>query len=142
MAVAVLSLLGTLASVYLLLYKLGVTGSLVCGASGACERVQNSPYAVFLGIPVAAYGVAGFATLLAVALVGLDERWLDRAEPSRLLAALSGLGVLFALYLTYLELAVIHAVCRWCVFCAVLIVAVFATSALGARSFRRPAPGP
>lgn len=141
MAIAVLALLGLLSSVYLLLYKLGVVGSLVCGGSGACERVQQSPYAQFLGIPVAAYGVAGFAALLAVALAGLGERWGAHAAPSRLLAAMSGLGFLFAAYLTYLEIAVIHDVCRWCAFCALLITAILVLSLLGTRSFSRP-PAP
>ena len=141
MAVAVLALVGLLSSAYLLLFKLGVLGSLVCGGSGACERVQTSPYAQFLGIPVAAYGVGGFSTLLVVALVGLDERWVGRPGPSRLLAALSGVGVLFAAYLTYLEIAVIHDVCLWCVLCALLITAAFVLSVLGARSLR-PAPAP
>jgi len=138
MAVAVLALLGLLASAYLLLYKLGVVGSLACGGSGACERVQTSPYAQFLGVPVAAYGVAGFAALLAVALAGLRERWVDRATPSRALAAMAGVGVLFAAYLTYLEIAVIHDICRWCAFCALLITAILVVSLLGTRSVNRP----
>ena len=138
MAIAVLALLGLLASIYLLLYKLGVVGSLVCGGSGACERVQQSPYAVFLGIPVAAFGVAGFAALLAVALAGLGERWEARPAPSRLLAAMSGLGFLFATYLTYLEIAVIHDICRWCAFCALLITAILVLSLLGTRAFSPP----
>jgi uncharacterized membrane protein len=121
MAIAVLALLGVLASTYLLLYKLGIVGSLVCGGSGACERVQDSPYAQFLGIPVAVYGVGGFGVLL--------------------LVALAGLGVLFAIYLTYLEVAVIHDVCKWCVAIAVLIAAIFVVAALGARALRTaPAP--
>jgi uncharacterized membrane protein len=107
MAIAVLALVGWLASVYLLLYKLGVVGSLACGASGACERVQNSPYAEFLGVPVAAYGVGGFAALL-----------------------------LFVLYLTYLEIAVIHDLCRWCLACAAIIASIFVAAVWGARSFR------
>jgi uncharacterized membrane protein len=141
MAIAVLALLGLLASAYLLLYKLGAVGSLACGGSGACERVQQSPYAQFLGIPVAAYGVAGFAALLVVALAGLGERWSDRAGPSRLLAAFAGVGCCFAAYLTYLEIAVIHDICRWCAFCALLITAILVVALLGARSFSRvPAP--
>lgn len=141
MAIAVLALLGLLASLYLLLYKLGIVGSLVCGGSGACERVQNSPYALFFGVPVAVYGVGGFGALLLVALVGLGERWGTHPGPSRLLAGLSGIGVLFAMYLTYLEIAVIHDVCKWCVAIAVIVTAIFVVAALGARSLRTaPAP--
>lgn len=141
MAIAVLALVGLLASAYLLLYKLGVVGTLVCGGSGACERVQQSPYAVFLGVPVAAYGVAGFAALLAVALAGLGERWIDRAGPSRLLTLFAAIGCCFAAYLTYLEVAVIHDVCRWCALCALLITAILVLAILGSRAFSRaPAP--
>ena len=141
MAIAILALLGLLASCYLLLYKLGVVGTLVCGGSGACERVQNSPYAQFVGIPVAAYGVAGFAALLFVALAGLGEQWVGHPGPSRVAAGLSGIGVLFAMYLTYLEIAVIHDICRWCAAIAVIITAIFVVAVLGTRSFRKaPAP--
>jgi len=84
MAVAVLALLGLLVSSYLLLYKMGIVGTLVCGGSGACERVQNSSYAQFLGIPVAVYGVGGFATLLLVALAG--SAWLGWPSAMRTLA--------------------------------------------------------
>lgn len=137
MAVAVLALVGLLVSTYLLLYKLGVLGSIACGASGGCERVAASPWAVLFGVPVAAYGVAGYLALLAVALVGLGERWLPRAEPTRWLVALSAIGFGFAVYLTYLEAAVIHAWCRWCVTSAILITVILATSLAGARSFRK-----
>lgn len=137
MAIAVLALLGLLSSLYLLLYKLGAVGSLACGGSGACERVQQSPYAVFLGVPVAAYGVAGFGALLVVALAGLGERWVDRAAPSRLLAVFAAVGCCFAAYLTYLEVAVIHDVCRWCALCALLITAILVLAVVGTRSFSR-----
>ena len=137
MAVAVLALLGILVSAYLLLYKIGLVGTLVCGGSGACERVQASPYSAFLGIPVAAYGVAGFAALFVVALAGLGERWVGGAGASWFLAALAAPGTLFAAYLTYLEIAVIHDVCRWCAVSALLITAILVVAALGARSFSR-----
>jgi uncharacterized membrane protein len=141
MAIAVLALLGLLVSTYLLLYKMGIVGTLMCGGSGACERVQDSPYAQFLGSPVAAYGVAGFAVLLGIALAGLGERWGSHSGPTRLLAACSGLGVLFAIYLTYLELAVIHDVCKWCVAIAVTITTIFVVALFGLRALRRaPAP--
>jgi len=141
MTVAVLALVGVLVSTYLLLFKLGVLGSLACGGSGGCERVATSPWAVLYGVPVAAYGVAGYLALMGVALFGLGERWLRRPEPTRWLVVLSGIGVLFALYLTYLEAAVIHAWCRWCVTSAILITLIFLASLAGLRSLRKaPAP--
>jgi uncharacterized membrane protein len=137
MAAAALSLAGLLVSVYLLLYKLGVTGPLVCGAGGGCEQVQASRWAELLGIPVAAYGVAGYLVLLGVSLAGLRAPWIERREPTNWLVILSGIGVAFSLYLTYLELFVIRAICRWCLVSAVLITAVFVVSLLGGMKRQR-----
>lgn len=137
MAVAVLALVGLLLSTYLLMYKLGLTGPLVCGAGETCERVQTSRWAVFLGLPVAAYGVAGYLSLLVVALAGIQDRWAGSPGPTLLLAALSGVGLLFTAYLTYLELFVIHAICRWCVGSALLIVAIFMLSVSGMKGVMR-----
>jgi uncharacterized membrane protein len=90
--------------------------------------VQTSQYAVFLGIPVAFYGVAGYVALLVVSLVGLQPAWLPRRGPIALLAAMAGLGLAFTVYLTYLELFVIHAICRWCIASAVVIALIAAVA--------------
>ncbi len=136
MAAAVLALLGLLLATYLLLHRLGFTGPLICGSSASCDTVQASRYAAFLGIPVAAWGVGGYATLLAIALAGLQPRWAERREPTLWLALLSGLGVAFTAYLTYLELFVIRAVCRWCLASAAIIVVIFGVSLAGFRKAR------
>jgi uncharacterized membrane protein len=133
MAVAVLALVGVLVSGYLLLYKLGVLGALVCGVEGGCERVQASRYSVLFGVPVAAYGVAGYLVLLGTALYGLRPDRVGRPGSTRWLATLSALGVVFSLYLLGLELFVIHAICRWCTVSGVVIVAICAVSVLGLR---------
>lgn len=141
MAAAVLALGGLLVSTYLLLYKLGVIGSMVCGGSGGCERVQASQYSSLLGVPTAAYGVAGYVVLLIVALYGLQASQVASPKATRWLTALSALGVLFSLYLLYLELFVIHAVCRWCTVSGVLILAICVVSIGGlVASSRAPAP--
>ncbi len=128
MAVAVLALCGLLVSAYLLLYKLGVFGALVCGAGGGCERVQASDYATLLGVPVAAYGVAGYVVLLGIALYGLRADQVALPGATRWLAALSALGFLFSLYLLAIELFVIHAICRWCTASGAIITAICAVS--------------
>jgi uncharacterized membrane protein len=128
-----LALAGLLLSCYLLLHRLGYMGELVCGPNGGCETVQASRYSAFLGIPVAAYGVAGYLSLLVVGMAGLQGRWAESAGPTKLLVLLSGLGVAFTIYLTALELFVIHAICRWCVGSAVIIVLLFVVSMLGLK---------
>lgn len=132
-AIALLALIGLFIALYLSLHRIGVIGQLQCG-TGACETVQTSAYAVFLGIPVAFYGVAGYVALLVVSLAGLQPAWVSRREPTLLLAAMSGLGLAFTLYLTYLELFVIHAICRWCVASAVVIALIFVISLLCLRT--------
>lgn len=134
MAVALLALLGALLSTYLTLYHYGLIGSLVCGGAQSCGKVQASRYALFLGVPVAVIGLAGYGCLLAVALAGLQGRFAAGAGATKLLALVSALGLAFTIYLTYLELFRIHALCRWCLGSAVIIAAIFAVSLRGMRT--------
>jgi len=138
-AIALLALIGFFISLYLALHRIGVIGALQCG-TGGCETVQTSAYAVFLGVPVAFYGVAGYVGLLAVSLVGLQPAWLARRGPTLLLAGMAAVGLAFTIYLTYVELFVIHAICRWCVASAVVIAAISALSLLCLRTESSSAP--
>ncbi len=138
MGIALASLAGVFVSAYLWLYKLGVIGTLSCGAGG-CATVQLSPYSVFLGVDVPLIGLAGYLGLLALGLLAVHPRFVAERWPVRTLMVLSAIGVVFALYLTYLELFVIHAICRWCVVSAVLITLVFVLSLLEDRRMRRAA---
>jgi len=128
-----LALAGFMLSAYLLMQGFGWLGPLACGNSRACDTVQASRYASFLGLPVAAYGVAGYGSLMVVGLAGLQGRWADSPAPTRLMALLAGVGVLFTIYLTALELFVIHAICRWCVGSAVIICLTFIASLFGLK---------
>ena len=142
-AVVLFALLGLMLSVYLTLYHYGYVGTLACSGSNECEKVQASRYAELFGIPVAAFGVAGYLSLLLVGLAGLQERWDGRPGPTRWLTILSGAGVAFTAYLTALELFVIHAICRWCVTSAAIITLIFAISLVSLLSLRtRPAASP
>src|SRR6266478_4971511 len=114
-AIALLALVGLFVALYLWLHALGFGGAIKCGASGGCETVQTSHWAVFLGLPVAFYGVVGYVVVLVVALVALRPAALAQRPWNVLLAGLATVGVLFTAYLTYLELFVIQAICRWCV---------------------------
>jgi uncharacterized membrane protein len=136
MGVAALSLTGLMISLYLWMFKHGYVGALVCG-TGACETVQLSSYSQFMGVDVALLGALAYSALLALAMLGLQPRWLDRREPTRVMLLLAGGGVLFAAYLTWLELFVIHAICRWCVASAVIIVLVLALAVLDHRRLAR-----
>lgn len=138
-AMSALALAGLLISLYLAIVKLA-GGSPICGPLAGCDTVNNSEYAVFMGIPVALFGAGASAVTLAGALAW----WRASSRRGLLVAYLVGLAGLPVLaYLTYLELFVIHAVCIWCVAYAVTVVGgwVVATGVLFARPPDSPEPG-
>ena len=131
-AIVLLALVGLLVATYLWLYKIGVLGQLQCG-TGSCEAVQASRYAELLGIPVALYGVVGYAALLGLGLAGLQPRLAADRRVGALLAGLATAGFAFTLYLTGIELFVLHEICRWCVASAVIMTAIWVLSLVELR---------
>jgi len=127
MIIAALGLGGIFIAIYLTLYKLGVIGQLSCSV-GSCETVNTSRWAVFLGFPVAAWGVFFYVAVFVVTIVGTLARFEDAPIISWFLAVWSAVGLVFSGWLTYLELAVIQAICIWCVVSAVLVTAIFVLS--------------
>lgn len=136
MGIAVLALLGVFLSGYLLLYKLGYVGALACGVGG-CETVQTSRWAVFLGVPVPAWGVGGYALLLGLALAGLQPRLQSKRSLSFLLLGFGAAAFGFSAYLTALEAFIIHAWCRWCLVSAALAALIFGLSLAELPRLRR-----
>lgn len=112
MIIAVLALVGLLISVYLTLHKYGIIGTLACG-TGSCETVQMSKWAVFLGIPVPVMGLIGYAIILGVALVGLQN--VESRALAIALFVLADGAFFFSIYLSLIEQFRIHAWCRWCI---------------------------
>jgi uncharacterized membrane protein len=134
-AIVLLALVGLLVATYLWLYKIGLIGQLQCG-TGNCEYVQASRFAELFGVPVALYGVAGYALLLGLGLVGLQPRFAADRRLTALLAALATVGFAFTLYLTAIELFMLHAVCRWCVASAAIMTGIWVVAVTGLRGGR------
>lgn len=127
MIIALLAMVGLSVALYMWAYSAGLTGPVLCSI-GDCEAVQNSEYAHVAGIPVAAFGVAGYLVLLLVAFLGLQPRF-GASRGISLLLLLGGLvGVAFSAYLTYLEAFVILAWCQWCVSSAIIMALAFLAS--------------
>ena len=139
MLIAVLALVGLFVAMYLWLFKLGVIGTLSCKIGG-CDKVNTSPWAVFLGQPVAFWGVLYYVGLFAAAYASTMERFAEDRRAVLLLVTLTGWGVLFSGYLTYLEAAVIHAWCQWCVVSAILVCIMFVLALMELRAVRTSAP--
>ncbi len=127
MAIGLLALVGVFISGYMLLFKLGLIGTLACG-SGSCGAVQASSWAVFLGVPVPAWGVVGYALILGLALTGLQPRWIRDRRLGMTLFALAAVAFGFSAYLTAIEAFVLRAWCRWCVVSAIIATLIFICS--------------
>lgn len=119
-----LATLGTIDSVYLLIYKY-TSNDKLCLGSGDCATVNYSPYSEIYGIPVALLGIIGYVIMLAI--LALEPRWEPARQHGRLaLFGLSLVGLLFSAYLTYIEAAILHAYCPFCVASAIIIAILFA----------------
>jgi uncharacterized membrane protein len=138
MIVAALAAAGIFVALYLTLYKIGAFGDLACGI-GSCEVVNASRWAIFLGLPVAAWGLAYYVVTFTLAMVGLRADLTDSRAVALTLVVLSATGFLFSAWLTYLELFVIRAICQWCVVSAILAVGIFAAALLDYRELRSAA---
>jgi uncharacterized membrane protein len=135
MIVAALALAGIFISLYLTLYKLNVIGELSCSI-GSCETVNTSRWSMFLGLPVAAWGLLFYLDVFVIALLGTMPRFEYEPAISLVLVAQAAIGVLFSAWLTYLELAVIHAICIWCVTSAAIVLIILVVSVADLRETR------
>ena len=75
--------------------------------------------------------------MLALALVSLQDAFVESRRVALALVLLSGWGVLFSAWLTWLELFVIRAICTWCVISAAIVVVLFGASVWEWRSGTR-----
>ena len=129
MTIAVTALLSGAVALYLHLWKLGKMGALACGGGQGCLTVQGSRYSwVPLPTPtgevlvdVALIGTVGYAAILLVALLGINDRAGDARWPTLLLMALIFPAFLFTLWLKYAEFVLLRSFCPWCAVSAVTI---------------------
>ena len=134
--IASLALINAIVATYLHLWKLGLAGSLACGAGGGCTIVQFSRWSWFLGVDVALIGAIGYSLILAVALFGNAESRADARGPALALAALVYPAFVFTLRLKYAEFIVLKTFCPWCVISAVSISVLSVIVALELRRTR------
>ena len=85
-----------------------------------CGVVNRSPYAVIGGVPVAAFGIAGYLFIAVLALLR-RRGWV--------LAAVA-VGLAFALYLSHIEKDILGV---WCLYCVISqgIIALITLLAIG-----------
>ena len=124
----ILALLGVGISGYLTYVKLSATQA-VCLGLGECETVQNSPYSVILGIPIAILGLLTYLAIIALWWWSQDEQRPYADLTPMLLFGITLFGFLYSAYLTYLELFVLKAICPWCVASAIIMTVLMIINA-------------
>ncbi len=129
-ALAGIALAGYLTAVALL-----ETLPVACAAGAGCDLVQSSRFASFFGIPTAAWGLAGYAAIAAVALF---VRHVPRHATLALALTTIALGV--SLYLTAVSIFAIGATCTWCLASAGLVAVCFGVALT--QRLRTPMLGP
>ncbi len=109
-----LSAIGLLLGVYLTYEHFTQNATLACSTTGTinCQKVTESPWSSFLGVPVAVLGVLFFVVMLALCQPRLFRVDTRRWDAVRL--GWSAIGLAFALYLVWAELFHIGAICLWC----------------------------
>lgn len=123
-AALVLSICGFGVATYLTVAHYSHT-PLVCSDKGFvnCENVTKSAQSVFLGVPVALWGLLFFVGMIAV---NLPVAW--RSSDRRIHAlrlAMTVVGMCFVLYLVSAELLIIKNICLWCTSVHVVTFALF-----------------
>jgi uncharacterized membrane protein/predicted DsbA family dithiol-disulfide isomerase len=114
----------------------------VCAMSEGvnCETVALSPHAVFLGLPVAVWGVLGYLVMGALGLSGIGKRF-HPAWPWGLLLALASFSVLTSAILAFISATQIASLCLFCLFSYAINAALLGLALVAARQSRVPTIG-
>jgi uncharacterized membrane protein len=110
----VLSVAGLGVSAYLTVDHFAKISPVCTGGTGIvnCEKVTTSAQSVFLGVPVALWGLVFFVLMTAINLPALWRSGDRRIHALRL--AMTAGGMCFVLYLVSAELLIIKNICLWC----------------------------
>ncbi|UCG85422.1 MAG: hypothetical protein JSW71_16015 [Gemmatimonadota bacterium] len=128
-AILAVAVLGIVVASYLSYVEAsGVTA--VCGPVGDCNTVQQSKYAVLLGVvPVGMLGLLAYIAIIVMWFIARSASQPTADYAGLLLLATAFAGTLFSIYLTFLEPFVIGATCAWCLASSVAITILLWLSA-------------
>ena len=136
MWLALLALVGVFIAAYLTLYHFGYIGTLACSSSQGCETVQTSKWSRLFGLPVATWGLGYYLTVFVLAIIAMQDRFVESRSASLGLLLVTGWGALFSGWLTYLEAGPIGAWCLWCIGSATVAALLFVVSLIDWRATR------
>ena len=129
-----LAVLGLLVSIYMTIYKVTSNNSM-CLGSGDCSTVNASSYSEVNGIPVAVFGVIGYAAILAVLFFENRNRFFKQNGPL-MIFGMALTGFLFTVWLVYVEVAILKALCPFCVTSQIAMTLIFILAVV--RLIRQP----
>jgi len=119
-AVAFLGFLGLADSVYLTIshYRIytDIAYESFCAISRSinCDTVSQSPYSIFIGVPVPVWGIVGYALFLFL----LPFAWSKEAQKQKMWSILFFISLAFSFYsliLAYISTFFIHSYCMMCI---------------------------
>ena len=93
----------------------------------------GSKWSKIFGIPVSAFGMATYATIMLGALHAYQSP-IDDLRGRRIVVAVAAIGVLASIVLTTIEFFVIKAACQYCITSAILVVFVVVALVVAARN--------
>lgn len=120
------SVAGLLLSMYIML--LPPPAFCEIGSLFSCDKVLSSPYAYFLGLPTAFYGVVWFALASSSTLLTTSKK-----SVAKFMSAWSVIGLASISLLIYVEVVLIGSICILCTVAHVLVVAVVVLYYYGSR---------
>ena len=129
-----LVVLGLLVSIYMTIYKV-TSNNAMCLGSGDCSTVNASSYSEVYGIPVAVFGVLGYAAILMVLYFENRNRFLMQ-NSTLMIFGMALTGFLFTVWLIYVEVALLKALCPFCVTSQTAMTIIFIISVM--RLIRQP----
>ena len=118
-----LVIIGLAVSVYMTIYKISGNDGM-CLGSGDCSTVNASRFSEVNGIPVAVFGIVGYAAILIV-LFYENKNEFFKKNGTLLAFGMSLTGFLFTLWLVYVELVLLKAICPFCVTSQVSMTLIF-----------------
>ncbi|MBR9700692.1 vitamin K epoxide reductase family protein [Candidatus Woesearchaeota archaeon] len=137
--IVVLAVIGALIAAYGVALHYSPDSSSFCNISANinCDKVNKSPWATFLGVPVALLGMLAY---LAVVLLVLKRNLVrkitafTKKDYWQYLTGIVAVMLLFQVYLTWVELFLIKAYCLICLGSQLIILVLFVVSFI---KFRR-----
>jgi uncharacterized membrane protein len=118
-----LTILGLLVSIWMTIYKVTNNQSMCIGSTG-CGVVNASLYSEINGIPVAAIGVVGYLSILALLYFETRAGFFQR-HGGMLLFGVTLVGFLFTVWLVYVEVALLDAYCPFCITSQIVMTLIF-----------------